>query len=195
MTLRMQEEPGVLVLPTHRWTREEYYRLGDLGFFDGKRVELIYGEVIDMAPQNNAHALSVVLANYALLRVFEDGYFIRVQLPLFLSEGREPEPDLAVIAGGPRDFTDHPGMAALVVEIADTTLKFDRQVKAKLYAEAKLPEYWIVNLVNRCVEVYRNPTTTAGVATYEPAKTFAGTEVLTPLAMLAQSIAVSELLP
>src|SRR5437660_1262715 len=117
-----------------RFTREQYYRMTDLGFFQGRRVELIEGEIIQMPAQKNPHALSVTLSDYKIRAAFDGGFFVRVQLPFRVSDLSEPEPDLAVIVGDPRNYTDHPDKAALLVEVADTTLDFDRKTKGALYA-------------------------------------------------------------
>jgi len=100
----------------------------------------------------------VCLAEEALRVAFGPGVVVRTQLPLALGQYSEPEPDVAVVVGTARDFTDdHPTSALLVVEVADATLSFDRNAKASLYAAAGIPEYWIVNLVHRQLEMHREP--------------------------------------
>jgi Uma2 family endonuclease len=87
---------------------------------------------------------------------------VRIQLPLALSEYDEPFPDLAVVSGSPRDYlAQHPTSALLVVEVSEASLKTDREVKGSLYASAGIPEYWILNLRERVLEVYREPTADA----------------------------------
>jgi Uma2 family endonuclease len=142
-----------------RWTRQEYEQLGVLGVLGpDEHVELIGGEIVQVPPQQTRHATGVYLAQVALSAVFRAGFLVRVQLPLALGQYSEPEPDVAVVAGSPRDFVaDHPTSALLVVEVADTTLSFDRNAKASLYAAAGIPEYWIVNLVHRQLEMHREP--------------------------------------
>src|SRR5437660_7903493 len=103
----------------YRFTREQYYRMADLGFFRDRRVELIEGEIIQMPAQKNPHALAITVSDYALRAAFDGGFFLRIQLPFRVSDLSEPEPDLAVIVGDPRDYNDHPDRAALLVEIAD----------------------------------------------------------------------------
>src|SRR5215472_1896259 len=137
-----------------RFTRDQYYRMADMGFFHGRRVELIEGEIIQLPPQKNPHALSITLSDYALRAALGGGgFFLRIQLPFRVSDLSEPEPDIAVIPGNPRDYSDHPDKAALIIEIADATLDFDRKRKGPLYAASGVADYWIVNLVDRCVEV------------------------------------------
>ncbi|HEY8477855.1 MAG TPA: Uma2 family endonuclease [Chloroflexota bacterium] len=147
------------VVRARRWTRAEYDRLVDVGLLHpDEPVELIEGEIVEMPPQHGQHATAIVLAQEALRAVFGHGFVVRVQLPLALGAYSEPEPDLAVVAGSPRDHVaEHPSSAVLVVEVADATLTFDRETKGSLYAKAGIPEYWLVNVVHRQVEVYRDP--------------------------------------
>lgn len=142
-----------------RWTRREYEQLGKLGIFlPDERLELIEGEIIELTPQGSGHATAVVLTSEAIRERLEPGYFVRVQLPLALDDFSEPEPDVAVVPGAARDYRDfHPTTAVLVIEIADTTLDYDRYTKAPIYAKAGIPEYWVVNLADRQLEIYRSP--------------------------------------
>jgi Uma2 family endonuclease len=142
-----------------RWTRQEYEYLAEIGVLrPDEHVELIGGEIIEVPPQHSRHATAVRLAEDVLRAIFGAGFDVRTQLPLALGQHSEPEPDVAVVVGTPRDFTDaHPTSALLVVEVADTTLSFDRDTKGSLYAAAGIPEYWIVNLVHRQLEIHRDP--------------------------------------
>lgn len=152
---------AVAIDDTHRWTREEYERKAAEGFFPpDARVELIEGIVYDMAPQKSPHATACRLAQEALRSVFplSAGYDIRGQFPLALTEDSEPEPDVAVVEGSIRDFSEsHPTTALLIVEVADSTLFHDRKRKIPLYARSGVPEAWLLNLNRRVLEVYRNP--------------------------------------
>ncbi len=149
-----------------RYTREEFERGAELGFFGPEeRLELIGGEVFEkMSPQKGPHATAISLLEAALRNVFSrDRFVVRVQLPLALGEDHEPEPDMAVVSGSIRDFTlQHPTAALLVVEVADTTLRYDRTLKASMYASAGIACYWIVNLVDRVVEVHLEPAPMSG---------------------------------
>jgi Uma2 family endonuclease len=129
----------------------------DFGWFVDRRAELIDGEVLETPPMKNAHAVSLKLTEDALVAAFGPGFWTRSQLPLAISEFSEPLPDLAVVPGKPRDYAEHPTTALLVVEISDSTLAFDRKQKSGLYASAGLAEYWIVNLVDRQLEVHQVP--------------------------------------
>ena len=139
-----------------RWTRTQYYHMADLGWFTGARVELIDGHVMDMTPQKSAHAVGIGKCDDALRAVFGAGFWIRIQLPLAVDPSSEPEPDLAVVPGRPGDYEAHPTTAVLVVEVSDTSIDHDRH-KAGLYARAGACDYWIINLPDRQLEVFRNP--------------------------------------
>lgn len=173
------------------WTRDDYYRMAQAGLFVGQRVELIDGEILMMSPMKPSHAAALQLAAKALEVAFGDGYCVRAQLPLRIDESTEPEPDLAVVPGAPRDYQDHPRTALLLVEISDTTLAFDRGGKLALYARAGIPEYWIVNLNDRRVEVYRSPAGNSYVDT----AVHDASSTLTALAAPRCPICVSDLLP
>lgn len=142
----------------HLWSRDEYYKLAEDGFFHGRRVELVEGQVIDMSPMGSLHATAVALVGRTLEREFGAGYFARWQMPVDAGESSEPEPDIAIIQGHVRDFTDsHPKTAVLIVEVADSSLNYDRAEKAGLYAKVGIADYWILNLVDRQLEVCRDP--------------------------------------
>lgn len=181
----------------YTWTVNEYYKLGELGLFDGKRVQLIKGEIIEMSPMKSPHATSVQLVYEILRAIFATGYQIRMQLPMSFSKIDEPEPDIAVVEGSILDYADgHPKTASLLVEIADSSLRLDRTKKRELYAENLIEEYWILNLKQRCLEVHRHPIR-------DESTRFAYTETLvvlekdfvTPLAMPASRIKVADMLP
>jgi Uma2 family endonuclease len=181
-----------------RWTRKEYYRLLDLDFFRNQRVELIEGEILEMPSMKNPHAIALGLAQDVLGAVFGPGYWVRNQLPLHFGSRSEPEPDFAVVQGGPRDYQDHPTTALLVVEISDTTLSFDRGRKKSLYARAGIEDYWIVNLMDDQLEVYREPQLESRRPrryTYSKVTMLKPGAVAKPLAAPNARIAVSNLLP
>ena len=113
-----------------------------------------------------------------------------------LSDISEPEPDLAVVAGGPRDWKDHPTTCELLVDISDTTLTYDLDQKRQLYAQALIPEYWVVDLVNRQLIVHRRPKRPrSGAARYEVVTVFGSDAAVKPLAKPRSSIKVADLLP
>jgi Uma2 family endonuclease len=140
-------------------SRAEYGRMIDAGLFAGERVELWKGVVVRMCPQRSPHAAAVQKLNhlFVLALVATERAFVRVQLPLALSEDSEPEPDIAVVE--PRDFRDeHPTTAHLIIEVADTSLADDRGFKAEEYAAAGIVDYWVVDVQGRTIEVHRDPS-------------------------------------
>src|SRR5262245_38635698 len=139
-------------------TRDEFYQMLERGEFDGKRVELIDGVVVEMAPQKNFHAAGVTLTGIALRQVFGHGYWVREQSTLDLSPKFVPDPGVAVVVGSPKNpSANNPTSALLVVEVSETSLHDDRTDKASLYVTAGITDYWIVNLIDRQVEVHRSP--------------------------------------
>jgi Uma2 family endonuclease len=145
-------------LTLHRFRRMDFDRLVDLGVFHGEPVELIEGLLVVAEPQGSYHASTVGAVGDALRAVLPPGWLVRVQMPLALGDLSEPEPDLAVVPGAWADYrADHPARPALVVEVAETSLAFDRGEKASLYARGGVRDYWVVNLVDRVLEVFRGP--------------------------------------
>ena len=185
--------------PVRRWRRVEYERLVELGFFDGERLELLDGVLAVREPQGSSHAATVSLVAVVLTAAFRPGWYARQHAPLALGDASEPEPDVAMVAGEPRGHVHaHPSAAALVVEVADSSLRLDRRVKSAIYARAGLPEYWIVNLVDRTLEIHRDPGPSADV---ESGWAYRSVHVLRPPATVAPlgapevRIRVEELLP
>lgn len=175
------------------WSVDQFQQLGDLGIFDHQRVELIEGQVLQMSPMRAKHTTAVALVEKALLRAFGAGFYVRQQSPLPLGSKSQPEPDIAVVEGDIRDYAKkHPTHALLVVEVSDTTLAFDRKVKSRVYAQAGIEDYWIVNLVDNCVEVHRQPNESGE---YAHKQTLKSGDKIAPLAMPGSPVAVEELLP
>jgi Uma2 family endonuclease len=144
---------------TRRFTRAEYDRLIEVGIFQpGERIELIGGELIVSEPQGAAHYTAIVKSTRALQATFGPGWYVRSQGPIGLDDESEPEPDVAVVSGEPDDYARaHPSRPVLTLEIAESSLAGDRQRKGSLYARAGLVDYWVLNLVDRVLEVYREP--------------------------------------
>lgn len=182
-----------------KWNKEQYLQMAELGWFEGRHVELIEGEIIEMAAMGDRHWLALVLVSDELRRVFSEGYFLSGQSPLRLSSKSEPEPDVAVIQGRGRDYQGTiPSTAALVVEISDSTLSYDRTQKAGLYARAGIAEYWILNLMDNQLEVHRKPGARPdqpfGFGYLNLSFHFSG-EIVSPLAAPEAQVAVADLLP
>lgn len=178
-----------------RWTREEYHKMIAAGVFDDARVELLDGEIWNMAGQLTPHATSVRKTTLALRDIFGEGFIVDAQLPIATTKWSEPEPDVAVVSGTPDDYADHhpgPEEILLLVEVSDTSLNKDRKRKAKSYAQAGITEYWIVNLVNQQLEVHRQPTPEG---LYLNMKIYPPTASIEPLAAPGDTIRVADLLP
>lgn len=134
----------------------EYLALAELGVFGDERVELLRGRVVRMAPESNEHAWAMETLNNLLVERFGKWAAVRPNLPLRADEFSMPQPDFALIPRRNRPGP-HPERALLLVEVAKTSRRFDRLVKAPLYAEGGSPEYWIVNVARWELEVYRTP--------------------------------------
>jgi Uma2 family endonuclease len=185
---------------TRRWTRFEYDRLIDKGMFQpGERLELLAGNLVVREPQGDPHTLAVELVNEALRTAFGPEWRVRVQLPIALDEESEPEPDVSVAPGRVRDSTEaKPSRLALVVEIADSSLALDREHKSSLYARARVPDYWIVNLVDRVLEIYRDPRPDASASygwAYRSVQSLHAGEHVAPLAAPTARVPIADLLP
>lgn len=186
---------------TRRWSRLEYDRLIEEGVFQpGERLELLAGQLVVREPQGTPHATGIRLVTRALREVFaDDRWIVDMQLPVALDEESEPEPDVTVTAGDPRDYLpSHPARPVLVVEVAEASLALDRKEKGSLYGRARVPEYWILNLRDRVLEVYGephpDPSAPHGWA-YRSRQSLAAGEHVTPLAAPTARIAVADLLP
>ena len=138
-----------------RFSRAEFDRLVELGFFEDERVELLYGVLVTMT-MGTAHAHLVMLLNDLLTVVLHGRAYVRVQSPVAASDESEPEPDFAIVPRQPY-LDDHPATAIWDIEVADSTLEKDRKIKAPLYAQTHVPEYWIVNVQESVIEVYSQP--------------------------------------
>lgn len=137
-------------------TRGEYDRLVALGFFENESVELLYGVLVRMTPQDPPHSSVVQKLTALLVPPLAPRADVRIQLPFAASADSEPEPDVAVVQRG--DYRSaHPTEAWLVIEVASSSRQKDRGVKARLYAECGVEEYWIVDVLGRTVEVHRSP--------------------------------------
>ena len=142
----------------YRFTVEEYHKIGEAGIFsEDDRVELIDGEVVKMTPIGWRHAWCVNTLNMLLARPAQSRYVVSVQNPLIISEHGEPQPDLALLRNLPAGRLPAPGDVLLVVEVSDTTLTYDKNVKLSRYAEAGIAEAWLVDLNSETFEVHSGP--------------------------------------
>ena len=161
----LREECEQYMLPAevkrHKFTAREYRAMGEAGVLgEDARVELVAGEIVDMAPIGSRHLSCVVSLTHLLVERSRGRYFVSVQNPVLLAERDEPQPDLSLLKGRPDpESSGPPGPEDIlvVVEVSDTTLSYDMNVKLPLYARAGIPEAWIVDLQGRKVEVYADP--------------------------------------
>ena len=140
---------------------------------------------------NPPHAITLGLVEEAIRVAFGAGWWLRNQSPLILGQDLDPEPDLAVVPGRPRDYAEHPKTAELIIEVSDTSLDFDTNEKRLLYAEANIREYWVVDINGRRLLVYRDPQ----AGDYATRQELGTMEVVSPLAASTGSVRVTDLLP
>jgi Uma2 family endonuclease len=183
-----------------RWTRREYETLVERGVFGAdEHLELLDGLLVVREPQGSRHAAVLMQVQAALQRAFGSDHHVRPQLPVALDDYSEPEPDLAVVPGRPLDYFDaHPAAPVLMVEIAESSLPLDRRRKGSLYARAGIAEYWVVNLVDVVLEVYREPLRSRAARygwRYREVSLLRRGDVVSPLRAPGVAVPVSDLLP
>lgn len=192
----------VIDLPLYvirRLTVEQYHRMGEVGILtEDDRVELLEGILVNREMINPAHSTSTSLTTDTLRRVLPSGWFIRAEQPMTTFDS-EPEPDICVAKGSVRDYTNRhpsPDEVALVVEVSDSTLRQDRTIKLRIYAQARIPVYWILNLPERTVEVYTEPAGDGTNAGYRQRRTYGETDSVSVWidGQEVGQVAVSELL-
>jgi Uma2 family endonuclease len=169
--------------------RVEYDQLARLGAFEDEKIELLDGEMVAMSPIGPPHDAAVQKLTELLVLALHGRAWVRCQSSFAASELSEPEPDLAVVPRSNYE-SDHPSQAHLIIEVAESSLAKDRGRKLRLYATCQVPEYWVVNLVERCIEVYR------GVqgASYARTERYERGQSIQLLAFSDVSIAVSDVL-
>jgi Uma2 family endonuclease len=193
--MKQAERPAL-----HRWTRREYARLIDQGFLDeDDPIELLDGLLLVKEPQSSPHRTAVLLVAKTLERAFGDGWFVQVQSPIGLDDLSEPEPDVCVVQGSPRDYVHaHPTRPALIVEVARSGLRMARGRKAAAYARGGIADYWIVNLVDRVLEMHREPARPDPARRrwgYAAIETRGAEATISPLAPPSARVYVADLLP
>ncbi len=155
-------------LPLKRWSVEDYHRMAELGLLSTDRTELLAGYITVMAAKGTPHVTSLRLLTRLLDTLLAnelaaDQWFISTQDPIQLDEFSLPEPDLAIVRGTVLEYADHhpqPADICLIVEVADKTLKHDCELKQLLYAQAGLVEYWVLDVQNRQLHIFQQPTPT-----------------------------------
>jgi Uma2 family endonuclease len=186
--------------PSGRLSVDQYHRLiaADVLTEDDK-VELLEGWIVRKLSRDPAHNCTIVLVDDAVRSRVPAGWITRNQLTI-TTDDSEPEPDIAVVRGSPRDYFDHhpgPGEIGLIIEVANTSLDRDRTVKSRVFARAGISRYWIVNISEMCVEVFSDPTGPSVEPCFRQCRIYTkGDEV--PLALMGQEVAiipVQEMLP
>ena len=180
---------------TRKFTVEEYYRMAEVGILGpDERVQLIEGEIIVMPPIGPGHADNVNEFNEVLAQYAPGRFRLSIQNPAHLDDGSEPEPDVALLRRRPEGYgAAHPTPAdvLLIIEVADSSLEYDRQVKAHVYGRAGIPETWVRNLPEDCIERFTQP----GADGYTQHTVHHRGETLTPVALPDLELAVDDLLP
>jgi Uma2 family endonuclease len=194
--------PGSPSLPgpqPYRWTIAAYRRLRDTGLFHDMKTMLIEGEILTMTMPSPPHDTALTLAFQCLLAICPTGHYVRNQQRLDVGTRNDPGPDLAVVRGTARDYASHtPTTAAMVVEVADSSLFLDTTTKAELYATAGIPEYWVIDLEGKRLLVFRDPAALPvglGTTAYRTHLTLGPTEIIAPLVAPDAKVRVCDLLP
>lgn len=179
-------------MPYHRWSVDEYHQMAQAGLLDETdRVELIEGELIDMAPIGSKHAFRVDSVARALQLAVGKALLVRVQNPILLGEHSEPQPDIAVVKD--KNYAEsHPEAedVLLIVEVSDTTLAYDRDVKLSLYARHGIPEVWLLEVNAGELTVYREPAE----GQYRLIRKPTAAEAVSPMLVPGVAISLAEVL-
>jgi Uma2 family endonuclease len=192
--------PDIPDVPIYRLSVEQYHAMARAGILDEDApVELLEGWLVQKMTKHAPHTLATLLVRRGLERLVSSEWFVNGQEPITLSDG-EPEPDVFVVRGNPRDYRErHPGPeeVALVVEVAESSLQTDRGAKLRSYVRAAVPVYWIVNLKARQIEVYTEPHTTRKTAVYRQRHNFGASDTIPVVLDGAEigGLAVRDLLP
>ena len=199
-TLPSEQSPDVPSVPIWRLTVPQYHQLLQAEILKcGDPIELLEGWLVPKMTKNPPHMVACELLSEALRSLLVPGWFLKFEAPLSLDDS-EPEPDLSVIRGKSRDYIEHhprPKEAALVIEVADTSRVRDLGLKKRLYARAKIQEYWVVNLPESRLEVFRDPTGPVDVPDYRKHQSFTSRQKV-PFALDGKklgSLLVADVLP
>lgn len=183
----------------YRFTNDDFRWLTEHGFFTDQFVMLIDGEFIHVPHPGPPHNMAVGLADYMLKSTFPlPGYWVRIQCGLETALDTNPAPDLAVVEGSPRVHTTNPRRAVLVVEVSDTSFAYDSGEKSNLYAAAGVPEYWVIDVNDPRLLVFRDPVADATAPRgyrYATTLTLTPADAISPLAVPSATIRVADMLP
>ncbi len=178
-----------------KWTVKEYHKLGEMGFFHPEeRVELLSGNILKMSAKGTAHTSATRRTATVLRDLLGNQAAIYTQDPIALDDNSEPEPDIAVVRIDPFDCATHhptPSEVYLIIEVADSSLTFDREIKAKAYARSGIADYWVLNVGDRQLHVFREPTENG----YQSEVILGETASISPIEFPAFNIAIQAMLP
>ena len=182
-----------------RWTLEEFHRLCTIPEFENRRTILVDGEILELPDSSPSQDIATGQMAETLRSVFGDDCWVRIRMSLILGAATNPFPALAVVPGPRRQYaSDHPTSALLVGEVSESTLLFDIGDKANLYAAGGIADYWVVDLNNRCLHVFRDPLADPAEVfgfRYATHITLASADTVTPLNAPQATITVADLLP
>lgn len=183
-----------MVVELRRLTVQEYHRMAEAGIFHPtERIELLNGQIIKMAAKGTAHTAAISRTSELLRERLQNRILIRLQDPVQLDDYSEPEPDLAIVLPDPAFYEDHhptPSEIFLIIEVADSSLRYDRELKAPTYGRSNILEYWVLDVNDRRLYVYRSPST----AGYQIEQTLSEEDTISPVAFPDCAIKVRELL-
>lgn len=177
------------------WTVQEYHQMAEAGIFHPEeRVELIAGQIIRMSAKGTAHTAAVRRTAKILRNLLANQAEVYTQDPIQLDDFSEPEPDIAVVRIDPLDYADHhptPSEVYLIIEVADSSFKYDRETKGKAYAKSGIADYWVLDLNERKLHVFREPTPEG----YQSEVILSEEASLSPLQFPTFVIALQDMLP
>ncbi|WP_373536888.1 Uma2 family endonuclease [Microcoleus sp.] len=178
-----------------KWTVKEYQKLGEIGFFHPEeRVELISGNILKMSAKGTAHTSATRRTATLLRDILENLAAVYTQDPIALDDNSEPEPDIAVVVIDPLDYATHhptPSEVYLIIEVADSSLAYDREIKAKIYARSRIADYWVLNVNDRQLHVFREPADDE----YQSEVILGEFSSISPLQFPDFNISIGEMLP
>lgn len=175
-----------------KWSLQDYHKMIEAGILEGRRVQLIYGEIVEMSPEGPIHSNNIIRVASYLQHLLQDVAHVREAHPITLSNS-EPEPDIAIVKGSIDNYwRSHPIQSDifLLIEVAQSSINYDKVVKAKLYAAEGVPEYWLIDLKNNLVIVY----TESQNGDYKTVTSFKD-GIITPISFPKIAVEVDKLLP
>jgi len=181
----------------YSWQVDEFQRAREANVWDGHKVLLIDGELIEMPAAKPPHDISLTLAYRTFSKIFDDTHVVRIQMGMVFNINTDPIPDLAVVPGDPRTMVATPTSAVFVLEVSESSLAFDTREKASLYAAAAIADYWVVDVVNRQVLVHRSPVSDATAkygSSYSSVTALSPGQSLAPLAAPQRAVDPAEIL-